>query len=361
MEKFDFMLQFGIIIHIGGDLMKRSIVIAISIIILFILIFAIVLIFIVKHKETADTQESDTSIVSHYNSPVIPEGFHSIDTETAKWNKLEDGTIEGWNSGLVIEDSIGNQFVWIPVNLDFPEDAVYRTVNQYKKDELDINDIEDMQIIRYGGFYISRYEAGVPDSLQGITDNISEKTNDIQGIPVSKKGIIPWNYISLKNAKKNAESMYSSQHLSSGLPTLKQRDFIAFWLLLCGYDLYDIYVDSSPIGNYSNVNFEFTGYYSKDYGKSYKFGENHLKAGSNMILSTGATDRNMTNNIYDLAGNVWEYSNNYFPPDSPDDINGYICYGGHFDNIGSYNLSADALKNVVPLEKVGFRIVLYQK
>ena len=109
--------------------MKKNIVITISIIILFILIFAIVLIFIVKHKETVDTQKTNISIVSYYNSPVIPEGFHSVDTETAKWNKLEDGSIEGWNSGLVIEDNIENQFVWIPVNLDFPEDVVYRAEN----------------------------------------------------------------------------------------------------------------------------------------------------------------------------------------------------------------------------------------
>ena len=63
MEKFDFILQFGIIIHVGGDLMKKNIVIAIFIIILFIIIFSIVFIFIVKHKETVDTQKTNISIV----------------------------------------------------------------------------------------------------------------------------------------------------------------------------------------------------------------------------------------------------------------------------------------------------------
>lgn len=32
-----------------------------------------------------------------------------------------------------------------------------------------------------------------------------------------------------------------------------------------------------------------------------------MKQEYNMILSCGATDRNMTNNIYDLAGNLREY------------------------------------------------------
>ena len=327
--------------------MKRSIVIAISLIILFILIFAIVLISIVKHKETTDIQEPDTSIVSYYNSPVIPEGFHSVDTETAKWNKLEDGTIEGWNSGLVIEDSIGNQFVWIPVYEETLKYSLNNISKEFKYDmnSIDKTNIEYKQIWRYGGFYVSRYEAGVPDSLQGVTDNISEKSNDIQEIPVSKKGIIPWNYISIKNAKENAKNMYHSNNISSGMITSKQWQIIINWISINGYNVYS----SAEFGNYSNVNFEFTGYYSEDYGKSYKFGENHLKAGKNMLLSTGATDRNMTNNIYDLAGNLMEYV---------DYENIYICNGGYYDYMAGGAFDTWVFTGE-PSCNIGFRIVLY--
>ena len=327
--------------------MKKNIVITISIIILFILIFAIVLIFIVKHKETVVTQEPDTSIVSYYNSPVIPEGFHSVDTETAKWNKLEDGSIEGWNSGLVIEDNIGNQFVWVPV---YKETLEYNIGNIPKEFKYDINslnekNIEYRQILNYGGFYISRYEAGIPSELQNVNNNISEKTNDIQGIPVSKKGIIPWNYISMKNANDNAKDMYHSNNISSGMITSKQWQIIINWISMNGYNVYN----SAEFGNYSNVNFEFTGYYSEDYGKSYKFGENHLKSGKNMILSTGATDRNMTNNIYDLAGNLMEYVDNE---------NIYICNGGYYDYMAG-GASDTWVFTGEPSSNIGFRIVLY--
>ena len=50
-----------------------------------------------------------------YRNPVIPKGFRSIETELASWKLDEDGNPIGWDKGLVIEDDIGNQFVWIPV------------------------------------------------------------------------------------------------------------------------------------------------------------------------------------------------------------------------------------------------------
>ena len=59
--------------------------------------------------------------VSTYNNPIVPEGFKKVETDFASW-KLESGIPKGWNKGLVIEDDIGNQFVWVPVNL---ENVVY--------------------------------------------------------------------------------------------------------------------------------------------------------------------------------------------------------------------------------------------
>ncbi len=293
--------------------------------------------------------------ISTYNNPIVPEGFKKVETDFASW-KLDNGVPKGWNKGLVIEDDIGNQFVWIPVDLEKLEYHPYTGKEfRYNAKDLDINSIEDKQILKYGGFYISRYEAGVAKAMQKRLKNISDKTNDVIDVPVSKKGIIPWNFISLRNAKINAESMYNDD-IKSGLPTLKQWQYMMVWLDLCGYN---VYVDSSSFGNYSNVNFKFSGFYSEDYGESYQYAENKMKASTNMILSTGATDRNMTNNIYDIAGNLWCYTNDYCPINE-NEILGYYCAGGHFDHKGdffaAYNYN---LKNTVPLEKVGFRIVLY--
>lgn len=319
--------------------------------VLVIIIIGIFIFFRIKLNE-----EKETKIISYYNNPIIPKGFHTVDTETAKWTKKENGSIKDWNKGLVIEDENGNQFVWIPVK---KEDLSYEIKEieeefKYKLEEFNTSNAEEEQIIKYGGFYISRYEAGVQLEMQSRLTAISSKTNDISGMPVSKKGIIPWNYISFKNAKQNAESMYNNNYYSSHLPTLKQMMYITSWLNKSAYNVYN----SSDFGNYSNVNFKFSGYYSDDYGKNYKFADNKIKGEKNMILSTGATDRNMTNNIYDLAGNLWEYTNDYCAINE-NEILGYYCVGGHYDNTGdNYPIYSHNLKNVEPLDKVGFRIVL---
>ncbi len=61
-------------------------------------------------KSTAKTVPS-TSIGS--GAPAVPTGFTAIDTDDAKWSTSTAET----SNGLVIMDSKGNQFVWVPVPL----------------------------------------------------------------------------------------------------------------------------------------------------------------------------------------------------------------------------------------------------
>lgn len=336
---------------------KRIIIFSICLISICLILFCLGYWYKKEKNVTSNIKIDEIEKVSTYNNPIVPEGFKKVETDLASW-KLENGIPKGWNNGLVIEDELGNQFVWVPIDLEnLHYDSYYLSVrNQYKKELLNIQNNEEVQIVKYGGFYVARYEAGVAKTMQKRLKDISEKTNDIAGIPVSKKGIIPWNFISLKNAKINAESMYNNDEIKSGLPTLKQWEYMMVWLYSCKYDVYE---DSSSFGNYSNVNFRFSGFYSEDYGESYRYAENKMKAGTNMILSTGATDRNMTNNIYDLAGNLWCYTNDYCPINE-NEIPGYYCAGGHFDHKGDWFVAYNYnLKNTVPLEKVGFRMTLH--
>ncbi len=324
-------------------ILKLIIVIAI------IIVLGLIVYTTIKHFKDEKLMGKNYEIISTYNNPIVPEGFKAIDTESAKWIK-ENEIVKDWNKGLVIEDSIGNQFVWIPVNI---EDLEYNTYYvkedvQYKKEKLNINQEEDKQILKYGGFYISRYEAGVAEKMQNTLNDIGSKTNDIQGIPVSKKGIIPWNYISLKNAKINAETMYQVDTVKSGLPTEKQWQFIMKWLNDCGYDVYQ---KSDKWGNYSNTYFSFSGYYSEDNGKSYQYGENKKKSEKNIIISCGATERNISNNIYDLAGNLSEYLDSYSTS------SGYIATGGYYDYISQGAYGGGIYEKAS--NQIGFRISLF--
>ena len=285
--------------------------------------------------------------ICSYNNPIVPTGFKKVETENASWKLDEDGNPIGWNKGLVIEDENKNQFVWVPVkNKDFGK---FNTQINSLMDEEKQEEIE--QIEKYQGFYIARYEAGVTEEMQKTMNNISKETNDIEGIPVSKKDVIPWNYISLKNAKKNAQKMINNEEVRSDLVTTRQWLYIMKWLDSTGYNI----DNPKEYGNFVDSRFEFTGYYSIDYGKNYEYGENKTKQTYNMILSTGASERNITNNIYDIAGNLIEYTDGYVPD------RGYYSVGGHFDTTSGYGIDSPKLIGVFPLEKLGFRVVLYMK
>lgn len=281
-----------------------------------------------------------------YNYPIVPNGFNKVDTANAKWIE-QNGEIKDWNKGLVIEDEIGNQFVWVPIDLNtihYDEEKVKYNY-AYNTNKLDSNIMEENQILKYGGFYVARYEAGVPEELQNILNNIDETTNNIVSQPVSQAGIKPWNYISYSNALNSAEKMYSENNtVKSQLITIKQIEAIGYWLNQSGYNV----ENPAEWGNYSNVNFKFTGLYSDDHGRSYKYGEEKSKENDNIILATGITDRNMANNIYDIVGNLCEY---IFQNNSS-------AFGGYYDNISLYSYSS-ILPSYTPNSQTGFRVVLY--
>lgn len=298
---------------------------------------------IINKKEDNQTKTEIPKIelerISEYNNPIVPEGFEKVETETASW-ELEDGIPKGWNNGLVIEDEIGNQFVWVPVKKLLFNEKITDT------------DMEFKQIYQYGGFYVARYEAGMPQEyIEKLDEKVLKTTfNNKIGIPTSKKGEIAWNYIDWSKANESAMNMYKeNEYVTSDLISDRQWDYTANWLAECGYDV----EDCKAWGNYSNVNFEFTGYYSID-GKTFTYAENKIKQTHNMILSTGATERNKANNIYDLAGNLVEFV------DVNENSTNKYDRGGYYDNISTLGVGSNARIDISEgNDRQGFRVVLY--
>lgn len=339
--------------------MKKNIIVLIIFFIVLLIVGIYTAVYQFDIMKDTDNKESgvDSSDkrISKYNNPIVPNGFNKLETDTASWSVDESGVPKGWNDGLVIEDSIGNQFVWIPVknidNTDILEEL--RLLSDSEINDIDENVKE--QVKEYGGFYVARYEAGVPNSMQNNLTNISGTTNDIEGIPVSKKDRLPWNYITLKNAKLNAQNMYSNSAVKSDLITVAHSLYITRWLIESGYNI----DESEKFGNFVNSKFTFTGYYSSEYDKennhiSYIYGENKTKQTYNMILSTGASEFTKTNNIYDLAGNLLEFTDTY----SKD--RGYFSIGGYYGELPDrWSFCPRNIGDKTPLEKLGFRVVLY--
>ena len=313
-----------------------------------------------KHINTnTDTNTNlpkENEIISTYDNPKIPEGFKSIETDQASWNLDENGKTKGWNNGLVIEDEIGNQFVWVPVKTtDVDKELFWYNIKQNEE----LAEVEE-QILKFGGFYVARYEAGISDDMQENIKKFSAQTNDIEGIPVSKKNRIPWNYITLKNALRNAQAMYeNNEYVKSDLIAVRQWIYLLQWLKDTGIDI----EDSGKFANYKDTQFEFSGYYSlydeenESEESEYEYTENGKKDANAMIISTGATEYTNTNNIYDLAGNVVEYTNTY------SDDRGYYSVGGYYTQISEYQsfIEAHPIGDKSQLKKFGYRVVLFLK
>ena len=207
----------------------------------------------------------------------IPKGF-----------KYKEGTKD---TGLVIQqDEKGNEFVWVPATestyrKDFSFPSVFNATSTNIKDDTLPNGITDetADVVKYGGFYIGRYEAGIPE---GDTSSSNKK-----GIPVSKKDATVWTNINYTNSKASAESMISNEYVQTGLLTGKAWDTTCHWIedSLSSINASASLTDSRYYGNYRN--------------SLAPANEN-----SGTIGTAGFNENWKVKNIYDLAGNVWEWT-----------------------------------------------------
>ena len=277
---------------------------------------------VIGNTSNVKEEWQDTIASVKYGVP-IPKGF-----------TYKEGTKD---TGLVIQqDEKGNEFVWVPATKStYVRDTSFPGNVTPTGDDTLPNGITDetADVKKYGGFYIGRYEAGI---AEGDTSP-SNKT----GIPVSKQGATVWTNIDYTNSKASAESMISNEYVQTGLITGKSWDTTCHWIedSLSSINKLASLTDSRYYGNYrkpespANV----TGYGTKQVA--------------------GYSDKWSVKNIYDLAGNVWEWECEKI------DGSHFICRGGSFVDEGrnvpvsyrnSYHVS-------IAYDRIGFRPRLYIK
>ena len=270
------------------------------------------------------------TIASVEDGVPIPKGF-----------KYKEGTKD---TGLVIQDEKGNEFVWVPATEStYVKDTSFPGATPTGDDTLpkDIKDITDetADVKKYGGFYIGRYEAGIPEN-QTTIDGKSFSTSNVEGIPVSKKDATVWTFISYTNAKASAEKMINNEYVQTGLLTGKAWDTTCHWI-----------EDSLK-----SINASASLTDSRYYG-NYRDSLAPANENSGNKRTAGFNENWKIKNIYDLAGNVWELTSEI--ANSSDLINrGGSYYNGGIDDPVLYRLCEGASYTD---GDTGFRLRLYIK
>ena len=342
--------------------------------------------------QVGEKAEEDTTINGEegaYNNPTIPKGFKAVDTETAKWNDSN-----GWQNGLVIEDATsdpvtqGSQFVWVPVqdydnkfhliegyngnrlqtrltasnpsreagaNTEGTKPRLPNAKNTTKGTEESIAMYKSVS--DYGGFYIARYEAGINGTTESTkTNDTNKQTQDGSVKPVSKQGVGVWNFIpwggtsaetspndglpgdeTKDGAVKVARSMYNNVYTGNKNTETNVKSTLCYGVQ---WDAVMNFIDS----NYVNGTAE-------GYVKNSENQGNYTGA----IAKTGYEEVYAVKNIYDMAGNVLEWTMEAYDTDSR------VSRGGGYGSSGD-NSPASSRYYSYPgysFNGIGFRDTLY--
>ena len=291
------------------------------------------------------------SETSKYQTAVIPAGF-TVSNATGEKdvstglviydipkNELENVKWDGK------EKTEYNQFVWIPVEVNKSTDTETNIASFYRSKwknnargasltessdytEPDITSdtgiagqIENLtkSIYKYGGFYIGRYEAG------SKTERTEELVNTVTTLGI-KQDMYPYNYVKWGDSMSSIGEV-GAVALSNSLYNSTKPNYGAT-SMLCTGACWDSMLDfikntknvtsSADWGNYSDAEFDITrGKYAEyangTLGSFTPVDGTYTKklysvSKKDILLTTGASEKNSAKNIYDVAGNCYEWT-----------------------------------------------------
>ena len=330
----------------------------------------------------------------------------------------KEGTID---TGLVIQDASGNEYVWVVVPrttavyattglgkttfTDADYTSIENDLKEYTKtyrgstsysdvyypddknvgwfaDATAYNNLKNSMlksVYENGGFYVGRYEAGIGTNRTSIEAQVNGKYPVPTTAPVTKADAYPYTYVTRTQAQNLASNVNSGTKTSSLM-------FGVQWDLVLAFmskdtakvtDTRKLTSNSTTIGNYRNSVFQLsqTGKYatmsdwslSSTWNQSTKPTTNFVDSsrnkiaqssdGNGILVTTGTSETNKVMNIYDIAGNVWEWtlektSNTSGP---------CTCRGGSFNGAGSSGPAAVRGINSPDSSSygIGFRVSLF--
>ena len=227
-----------------------------------------------------------------------------------------DGKLQGYKDGIEQYQMLSQEM----------EENFYKMIESVKK---------------YGGFYIGRYETGNLSQEEAV---VKKMNTDI--------GSQTWYtmYERCKNLEGENENIQTSMIWGSLWDETLQ------WLvdteakISTGETIdYTLINNSANWGNYSNAEFEYTNTSGTTSTKN---------EGSITRIPTGSAEYTKANNIYDMAGNVFDWTLEAYSTD------GRVCRGGHCSSDGSYRPARNRVISFYPTysyDNLGCRSALYIK
>ena len=222
------------------------------------------------------------------------------------------------STGLVISDkqgdtmsasgtSMGNQFVWIPVSseadlertnfdtngqptTDAPAsgDSVANCTEPYASGySTEASEYNTMkaQVLKYGGFYIGRFEAGV-NSITLRTDTTTSQT------VVCKKGVAPYNYVPWGKDMNDVNTAFAPSDNNSDNVNTNGAVYLAK----------NMYANSNSVTSTLTYGCEWDAMYR------YIGDSQRTTPKKSRPELTGSVSTDVSKNIYDLAGNCNEWT-----------------------------------------------------
>ena len=287
----------------------------------------------------------------------IPKGFYYVGGTKEEGIVISDNSADKGKgtSHEVAKTLVGNQFVWVPVE----DDSAFRPYEGYYNKKLDTMlsnckepatngyateqaeyDAMKQSVLDHDGFYVARYEAGTENGARTSTDK-----NNIDDEAVFKQGKNVYNWIKWGNsmtdpaggAVEKVKEMYTDKEKYGVTSTLIygiQWDAIMTWIDP-EYKNEDgtLYNKGSFVANSTDK-----GYY------------NQLSP-----TTTGSNANYAVKNIYDLAGNVYEWTMEaYFSTNR-------VGRGGNYSNSGEYSPASGRYGSTpsCSYDGIGFRSALY--
>ena len=231
-----------------------------------------------------------------------------------------------------------------------------------------------------GGFYVGRYEAGIGTNRNspGPTNSDGKYTIEEMPTPVSKADAYPYTYVTRTQAQNLASKVNSGTKTSSLMFGVQWDLVLAFMskdtAKITSTDV--LTSNSTKIGNYGDSVFQLsqTGKYAVYSGNSLSSWNpsttpttNFVDSSRNKIaqstsrngilVTTGTSEKNKVMNIYDIAGNVYEWTLEKTSDDSyPCAFRGGSYYGNGSNRPAAYRTSHNTTNTSYAL---GFRVTLW--